>query len=445
MTSKQRQITPKELATDSVPILLIVVAILVYVFDISAKSPVLTASLMTGVEEFGKNNGYELFFDGEKKFWRPQLITSFASAREHSITALTAAPPHQTSGAEEGSHRGILISDSIGGLYGQNCIWKWEEGGGPITIGRTVRMRSSGAGVKELVYLVRGDKGRALQVEGEQGGGEQVGGEQGGPVMIILEGGTRKMIASAELSGKKGTLSNMPAELVFDGGRASALSSGGVVFTEGGRVQIIEPDMAGGGNVVTSIVTDANNPKAVGVSATGIGEIGCDGRGSGKVLCDFDRIYFTDDSGLWVLDADTGESVVDDDDEEKDENICRARPPNKQLIYSLGESEPKFNTIKVDRDGNVWLASAGGVVIIDKLGQKIGAFKIKNKGVVEELTGLAIGQDAGSVFVSTELSVFRIRLEGSNVGEIVVPHAASASSLFSKTCKEKVTEEKRKE
>ena len=90
---------------------------------------------------------------------------------------MTAAPPFSTSGAaEEGAHRGVLISDALGGTSGAMSVWRWEEGGGPITIGRTVRLRALGAGTQDLAYLVRGAESIA---DGEEG-----------PIMLLMEGGT---------------------------------------------------------------------------------------------------------------------------------------------------------------------------------------------------------------------------------------------------------------
>ena len=295
-------------------------------------------------------------------------------------------------------------------------------------------MRNKNTRVQDFVYLVREGSSKSI-----------VGIATDGPLMIMLEAGTEEVVGSVELTGKKEMIINSPVGISLTNSRAAATSSGGVIFTNpaNGNVVNIEPSTTGDGlNTLNTLLSDLPNPRAVGISGSKLNEIGCEGSGKGSNLCDFDRLYYTDDRGLWVVDAIAEMETEDDLGEHKsDSGECkvdlsavsaqRTLNDHAKLLFELKADEEKFNTLKVDRSGNLWLTKGiDGVLVLDgKSGGMLGGFTIEDNNVNVDLISIALGNEDGSVYVSTATKVFRAKVE--KVGEIVVPFSTSATNIFS--------------
>ena len=290
----------------------------------------------------------------------------------------------------------IIESDSLNYLLysdtHENRIYKWEEGKGFFTIGESRYIDNSGCsrknlecreisqpGSRGLLRIQSFDTSPSINLVVAQTGDRSIS--------LLFENGTRNTLASKY----KGDRLNSPIDLVWsDQGHLYFIDwksseknneisqidfNTGVFFMHRDdiinsiRTKIPTNNLLffNFSNLLTSSMGLAFNPK-------------------------FSRVYVTDpfQSKIFIFDVDGESGAIS----------------NGRILFDGSLHKQKYSSfggIKLDSNGNIYVTTGEGILILNLLGEIIGMFKLGQKA-----SNLVISSD-GWLYITSNGSVFRIR------------------------------------
>ncbi|CAM9852338.1 unnamed protein product [Pylaiella littoralis] len=299
---------------------------------------------------------------------------------------------------EEAGRKYLLFSD-----VPNNRIWKWEEGDGLFTLGKSLFLDRSGCRGDHCSALTRpGTNGLVLA----PGSGEVVMCEHGDRRVTRMENNGTKTPLATHFNGHR---LNSPNDLAFS-------KRGDIYFTDppyGFPAKEEDPRFAAGHGFggVYRVRKEAIEAAIVG----GVG--GADGSESAGAAAaepdlmdngfiypnglafspDFSRLYLavsSRDAPAWYV-YDVGE----DGDLLNRRLFVDARPMNE--IYGVGAPDG----VKVDERGNVFAAAPGGVAVMSPEGEHLGT--VVTGGVF--VANIAIASD-GYLYMAASESIMRVQV-----------------------------------
>jgi len=309
--------------------------------------------------------------------------------------------------------RGYLL---LSQAHGSGRIWRWERGGGPIPIGRTLAMDPSGCRSKQDCEKDRnGSGGLAVdfykQEEFRQGS------------LVVAEWGEGRIVKLEEETGARTPLvMNVPDACKHASARPRRVErpiqmlytpTGDLVFMESSSscqtvmrlnqaVHVPPLDSAMTSRMAHKWNT-THHEHAIDVlyKETDLGSMALDSKGEG--------LYVTVKRNGSVLLVHLSLLLEDDDDEEEDTNVNTRMgllQHTAKVAFNLSEADitESPQAMTVDESGNVFLAVPTGVLVL-----KDGKDVVGMLAAPTPITSMTLGEDK-YLYLTTSTALLRIRV-----------------------------------
>ena len=371
----------------------------------------------------------------------------------------------------------LLLSDS----GGSGRIWRWEVGGGPIAIGRSLHMEGSGcrSGIwGECVEsggarAARSDKppppgagSAGLAIEFAKGAESHRTGK-----LVVAERGERRIARIEDDGARTPLVIEAPSLCRDDGSSDRIVGDGRVAYSHFGDLIFTDNVLCGSGDserwrggvyrlreaVHVPPVPAALSRAAHGWNATS----GPESQDGTSVSVDHVELLFAgmerisdvalggDPGALYVAgimrdgQAAVLKLLLDDDEDEKNEGKENQSSKTKGLLkenakifYKLTDvAHQKYwagPALAVDDTGNIFVGTSVGVTVLDKEGEVLGTLPLHDTSSVETKGPVSLELGDGYLFIATQMSLMRVRTKAKAARlatDMVVPPKKKTAAL----------------